>query len=218
MSELKDIYIIGAGGSGKEAADTIRSINKVKKQYNILGFIDASSSLIDTIINDIPVKGNEAYLKKVAEKSSEKVYSVISIGDPIVKKKIAEFMGEDVIWENIIHPTAVISDYAVFGEGILIQAQGFVGANAVIGDHVQVNAKSNVSHDSIIGSYSSIMCLCDITGNVTLGDEVYVASSVSVIPGITINKSAKIGAGATVMKDVPPGVTMHGYRAVEAKK
>ena len=37
-NDLRDIVIIGAGGFGREVADTISAINKVEKKYEILGF------------------------------------------------------------------------------------------------------------------------------------------------------------------------------------
>ena len=37
---MKDIIIVGAGGCGREVANWIEDINKEKKTWNILGFID----------------------------------------------------------------------------------------------------------------------------------------------------------------------------------
>lgn len=217
MSELKDIYIIGAGGSGREVADTIHAINSITPKYKIAGFIDSDISKHNEIINGIEVKGDFDYLARHYKNTNKKECAIISVGNPLLKEKIAFELNDYVEWENIIHPTVVLSDFAELGHGVLIQAQGFIGANVSIGNHVQVNAKSNVSHDSIVGDYASIMCLCDITGNVTIGSKAYIASSVSVIPGRIIGEMAKIGAGSTILKDVRPNVTMHGYMAMEAK-
>lgn len=48
---MKDIVIIGAGGFGREVAWLIDDINKNEPTWNLLGYVDDNSQLIDTSIN-----------------------------------------------------------------------------------------------------------------------------------------------------------------------
>ena len=61
--EPKEIFIIGAGGFGREVVDTIHEINKNSNKYNIAGFIDEDESIINTYIYDIKVIGNIDYFR-----------------------------------------------------------------------------------------------------------------------------------------------------------
>ena len=80
---MKDIIIVGAGGCGREVANWIEDINKEKKTWNILGFIDdnlnvscAVSSkykIVDSISNHIPRRNT---------------YYAMGIATPAVKKEI----------------------------------------------------------------------------------------------------------------------------------
>lgn len=215
MSSIKDIYIIGSGGFGRETVETIRDINKLKSTFRVVGYIDDDQDKWGKVYNDIKVLGGTKLLRDICKK--EKPCCVIAIANGDVKEKISKEFDGQVEWGNIIHPTVIISEYANIGVGNVFQPFVIIGPNTQIGDHILVNFKSNVSHDAIIGDYSSIMCLCDITGHVQIKEKVFVASRVSVIPGLVVGESAKLGAGAVIFKDVKPNVTMHGYMAVEAR-
>lgn len=47
--DLKDLYIIGAGGFGREVAWLVRRINTVTPTWTIKGFIDDNQSLWNTV-------------------------------------------------------------------------------------------------------------------------------------------------------------------------
>jgi acetyltransferase EpsM len=74
-----------------------------------------------------------------------------------------------------------------------------------------------VGHDAAIGDYVSVMGHCDITGYDVIGNGVYVATSVAIIPSVTVAEGAFIGAGSVVLKDVPEGAKMFGCPARRVK-
>ena len=43
---MKDLVIIGAGGFGREVADTVKRINDENSKYNLIGFIDDDESVV----------------------------------------------------------------------------------------------------------------------------------------------------------------------------
>ena len=45
---------------------------------------------------------------------------------------------------------------------------------------------------------------------ITVGDNVWIGTNVSVLPGVTIGKNTIIGAGSVVNKDIPDGVIAVG--------
>ena len=211
-SSIKNIVIIGAGGFGREVADTIRAINKVSREYNIIGFIDDDESLKGAVLNGIAVVGTGNELKRLAKE--ELLYAVIAIGAPKVKKVIAEKYNAYVRWETIIHPSAVISDYTKIGEGCIFQAHIFVGPNTKIGNHCMLNIGTSLGHDAVMGDYSSAMCQCDITGGVILEEGVYLGSGARIVPLKVIGSWAFLCAGSVVLDSIEAGAKVIGNPAL----
>lgn len=58
---MKKIYIIGAGGHGKVVLDILLKIKKIKKDFEITGFLD---DIKKEPIMGYPVIGNLATIKK----------------------------------------------------------------------------------------------------------------------------------------------------------
>jgi sugar O-acyltransferase (sialic acid O-acetyltransferase NeuD family) len=191
------VIIIGAGGFGREILDTIRSINKISLQYEIIGFIDNRVEK-STVINGLEVLGEEGDLGLYPDASL-----IIAIGDPHVRKRYFEQYRDRFNFPVITHPTAIVSDYAEIGQGCIIQAFCIVAANVSIGNCVAINARSGVGHDSKVGDYTAIQSFCDITGNNTVGSLCFFGTGVKLIPGLSIADESYLCAGAVIFKDIP---------------
>ena len=62
---MKDLYIIGAGGFGREVAWLVERINCVNPTWNLVGFIDDQEELWGTYEDGIEVLGSCEYLKSL---------------------------------------------------------------------------------------------------------------------------------------------------------
>jgi sugar O-acyltransferase (sialic acid O-acetyltransferase NeuD family) len=193
---MKKIIIIGAGGFGREILDTIYYINKSISKYEALGFIDNKIAK-GSLVNGLPVLGNENDLELYKEASL-----IIGIGDPHTRKRYFELYNDRFDFPVIVHPTAIISDYAVIGTGSLIQAFCIVAANSVLGNCVAVNARSGIGHDASVGDYTSIQSFCDITGNNSIGELCFLGTGVKLIPGLVIASESYLCAGTVIFKDI----------------
>jgi sugar O-acyltransferase (sialic acid O-acetyltransferase NeuD family) len=109
---------------------------------------------------------------------------------------------------SLIHPTAVIARTAHLGEGVVCCPYSIISADAVVGNFVTVNCFSGVGHDAIVGDYTTLSAHVDITGGVKCGHSVFFGTSAKVLPDISIGNSAKIGAGALIVRSVPDDSTM----------
>jgi len=67
----------------------------------------------------------------------------------------------------------------------------------------------------VIGKQPALLTHCPIKGAAPcrVGNFVYLAFGVSVLPGVTIGDYSVVGAGAVVTKDVPPGSVVAGNPA-----
>jgi len=129
-------------------------------------------------------------------------------------------IGENTnIWQFV-----VVLKGAVIGENCNICANCFIENDVIVGDNVTVKCGVQlwdgirVEDDVFIGP------------NVTFCNDKYprsgnknfellstvvkkgasIGANATILPGITIGEKAMVAAGATVTKDVPPGVTVKG--------
>jgi sugar O-acyltransferase (sialic acid O-acetyltransferase NeuD family) len=193
---MKKVIIIGAGGFGREILDTIYHINQISQTYEVIGFIDNKIAK-GNLVNGIPILGDDNNLKFYQDASL-----IIGIGDPNARKRYFELYKDRFDFPVIIHPTAIISNYALIGSGSIIQAFCIVAANSIIGNCVALNARSGVGHDAKIGDYTSIQSFCDVTGNNSVGELCFFGTGVKLIPGLVIASESYLCAGAVIFKDI----------------
>ena len=202
---MKQVVIIGAGGFGREVAETI------KQQYDIelIGFLDDEESLHGKYFNEVKVLGALNWIHTI----NYQPYFVCSIGNPKIKKEVcerAEKLGYKPI--TIIHPSARVYSN-IEGKGVIIQAGAIITVNVKIEDHVHINLNCSIGHDSVIGKYSTISPLVSISGNAKLGEGVFVGSNASVLPSVKVGDWSKIGAVACVKESCLPNRTYVGVPA-----
>lgn len=192
-----DVVIYGAGGLGREIYDTILSINQVCRTYNVKGFIDDNANL-PSLLNGLPLLGGANILGSLRKNTG----IVLAISDPTTRRHLHLSFCKDFTFLQIIHPTAIVSNFATLGDAVTIQANCIVAANATIGDGVLINAHSGVGHDAKVGNYCSIMSFCDLTGNSELGDRCFTGTGVKILPNVKIAAESYLGAGSVVFKNV----------------
>jgi len=209
---MKDIVIIGAGGFGREVAWLIEDINKVNREWNIIGFVDDNEKIKGTKINGYEVIGNVEWLR------DKELYIICAIGDTVVKKGIIQKFNESKCkFPRLIHPSAIYSNTVKIGEGSVICAGVIVTVNIQIGKHVIINLDSTVGHDCIIGDFSTIAPSVNVSGCVIVEESVNIGTGTAIIEGRHIGNNSVIGAGSVVVKDIPRNCTAVGSPAKPIK-
>jgi acetyltransferase-like isoleucine patch superfamily enzyme len=203
-----DVIIYGAGGLGREIYDTILSINSVENKFNVLGYIDDA---VDegVRLNNVPVLGGSLLIGEI----NQNIGIILGMADPNIRKMIHLKHRSFRLFPNVIHPTAIISDFAEIQEAILIQSNCIVAANSKIGNGVMMNAHSGVGHDVTVSEYCSIMSFCDLAGNSNLETLSFMGSGAKIIPSVSIGSESYICAGSVVFKNVPPKSKLMGNPA-----
>jgi len=209
---MKDMVIIGAGGFGREVAWLIEDINKEKELWNIIGFVDDNEDIQGTEINGYKVIGNIDWLK------NQRLNVVNAIGDSITRKKVVQRLeSTNNMYPNLIHPSVVYSDKVSFGEGNIICAGNILTVNIDLGKHVIINLDCTIGHDVVLGDYTTIFPSVNVSGFVNTGECVSVGTGSAIIQGIKIGENTIIGAGAIVVKNLPPNCTAIGSPAKPVK-
>ncbi len=102
--------------------------------------------------------------------------------------------------------------FANFNLTILDEAEVRIGDNAFIGPNVSIYTACHPLEASERNRY------VEWSEPVTIGDNVWIGGSATIIPGVTIGNNVVIAAGAVVTKDVPDNVVVAGNPARIIKK
>lgn len=195
---MKDIYIIGAGGCGREIAWLIERINNIKETWNIKGFIDDNEKILNKVIDGYEVVGDCNYLSEL-----NNVYAVCAIGNVNIRKTIINRLkGCKVLFATLIDPSVIMSERVNIGEGTIICARTFITVDITIGNHVIICGGSTLGHDDVIEDYVTVYPGANISGNVNVGECCEIGTGAHIIQGLNIVRESIIGAGAVVVKEV----------------
>ena len=98
-----------------------------------------------------------------------------------------------------IHPAATVGDQVVVDHGMGV----VVGETAEIGDRV------HMYHGVTLGGNSPD----PVKRHPTVEDDVTIGASATILGDVVVGEGARVGAGAVVTDDVPPGATVVGVPA-----
>jgi sugar O-acyltransferase (sialic acid O-acetyltransferase NeuD family) len=87
----------------------------------------------------------------------------------------------------IIHPSAVVSQFATVAAGAHIGAGALVNAAAAIGMGAVINTGAIVEHDARIGSGAHIAPGAAVLGDATVGDCAFIGSQALVVQGSNVS-------------------------------
>lgn len=116
--------------------------------------------------------------------------------------------------------------YCDYGKQIRVGKRFFANFNLTVLDEALVT----IGDDCFIGPNVSIYTACHSTDPVerntrrewaepvTIGDNVWIGGSVTILPGVTIGSNVTIGAGSVVTRDIPDDVVAVGNPCKVIKK
>lgn len=192
----KQLCIIGTGGCAREVYGYIVDIFKAENKHNDVVFLDKDKCVKD----DMSVMGCKVIKESAFD--TNKYVIVLGIGDSIIREKVVNKYPKETEYATIIHPTALISDWATIGKGAIITPNVVVNCNVTIGDFAHLNLQTNIGHDCKIGNFFTTAFSVNISGACTIGDGVYFGTNACVKQGVEICNNVIIGMGATVIKNI----------------
>ncbi len=205
---MKNLFIVGAGGFGREVYAWIKQHPEFNKSWTLAGFLDDNLEALKPFNNFASVA-----LLKNHQVLSSNVY-VCAFGLPLVKAKLlAPLIEQNAEFISFIHPTAVIGERVKLGRGVIVCPGASISVDISIGDFSMIGPNTTIGHDGTIGAWCTLCAQCDVTGRVTIGDGVFLGSRVSIIPSKKVGNKSILGAGSVVISDVPDGVTVVGNPA-----
>ncbi|WP_211842150.1 acetyltransferase [Pseudoalteromonas sp. NEC-BIFX-2020_015] len=207
----KTLAIVGASGHGKVIADIAELLGFTVEFYD-----DAYPT--KTHIEHWSINGTCADLIALNNTNSAPSDVVVAIGNNDIRlQKIQLLQQNNFNLITLIHPSAVISQYAVVAMGTVVFAGAVINAFAKIGVGCIINTAAVVEHDCIIDDFTHICPNVALAGGVTIGSKSWIGIGSQIKQLIVVGDNCMIGAGSTVIKNIPDNVIAFGSPAVLRK-
>lgn len=208
---MDKLFIIGAGGFGREVAWLVERINQIKPTWNLIGFVDDTKTQ-GSIVGGYPVLGDIGwYLEHYNNE-----FVVCAIGASKSRKEVVtKLIG--VKFATLIDPNVIMSERVKIGEGSIICAGTILTVDITLGSHTIINLDCTVGHDAILQDFVTLYPSVNISGNTLLEECVEMGTGSQIIQSITIGKNTIAGAGAVVVRDLPSDCTAVGIPAKPIK-
>ncbi len=216
MRKLRPLYIIGAGGFGREAAWLVERLNAVSPTWSFRGFIDDDDTLLNKEVDGYKVHSD----RDVLESEKEDVWCAIAIGDAYARKKRIERLKpfSNVHYPVLIDPDARISNRVRIGDGTIICAGTTVTVDVEIGKHNIINLDCTVGHDAKLDDYVTLYPNVNVSGAVKIGECSEIGVGSKIIQGLEIGSGVVVGANSGVFRDIQDYATALGNPARVMKK
>lgn len=211
------IIIMGGGGVAREVHDVLEAINhsslrtEGELRFDFLGFIAPEDSHSHLLASRGPLLGSDEALTSLPEGTRY----VVGVGTGSIRKKLAALAdAAGLRAATLIHPSAVVGSHGnAFGVGTVLCALSSITTDVSVGSHTFIDRNVTVGHDSKLNDYVSVYPSASISGSVTIGEGSTIGTGARIIQGLSIGSNAFVGAGAVVVQDVPPAVTVVGVPA-----
>ena len=208
---MKRLLIFGAGGHAKVAFDCAVCMQKY--------------STIDFMVDGDLTGGIEGHaLLSFRDSSTENIKNaydevIVAIGDNRVRlKKSCDFLREGIILATLIHPSAIVSQYANVGVGTVVFAQSVINPFARVGNACIINTAAVVEHDCILQDGVHISPGVLMGGNVRIGETSWLCIGSRISNDVEIGSRVVVAAGSVVLHSTPNDVMVAGIPAVIRKK
>ncbi len=206
---VKDLYIVGAGGFGREMLGWVRQHPDCGRLWQPAGFVDDNPRALDGFAVDLAVSGTPETVPVTGN-----TLFVCALGRPAVKRRIIGILrGRGAEFLTFIHPSSVVGERVRLGEGTVFCPGVILTSDIEIGEFVLFNCGASAGHDTVVGAFASVSGHVDLTSRTRIGQDVFVGSHAVIIPGVNVGQGAVIGAGAVVVAPVKPGLTVFGNPA-----
>ena len=205
---MRNLFIVGAGGFGREAVWTVERINAALQQpaWNVIGFADDDPAKAFGNFEGYPLLGSV----EKASKDHPGASVFIAVGDNAVRRKIyRQLRGHD--FPALIDPSSQVSPTTEFKHGTFIACEAVVSVGTEIGKFVIINARAGVGHDSTVGDFSNIAPGVSLSGHTVIGEDVMMGTNSCTAPGMTVGDGATVVCGTPVLKNVAPGTTLSPF-------
>ena len=198
-------------GCTQQPIKIVSRLRRITKQdIEIMGFLDSDKSKQGSNYMGFPVLGT---LEQVKEWKDQAMFCNCVTRTTEDRKSITDgILSQGGNLFSLIDPEVDLELVKV-GNGVYIQEAVYIQAGCEIGDNVSIHMGSMLGHGCKIGNDSMLTFAVNISGGVQIGEGVAVYTGANLVGNIKIGDWSIIGAGSTVLNDIPNWVLALGTPA-----
>lgn len=210
LKQTDKFVIYGAGGFAREVLSMIyRDVfdldaSKLREQFH--GFVSKE-------------QGDLSGFPVLDEKTVDNMnyVPIVAVGSPRLRKKIVEQLGlSRDKFPTLISKTARVGMNVVLGNGVIVCDNSILTCDIKLLDFVNLNLATTVGHDVCMQEFATTAPGVHISGNVKIGEEVYLGTGSTTVEKLSVADKTIIGAGAVIVKTITdPEKTWAGVPAKE---
>jgi len=205
---MKKCIVYGAGTYGQIYAKYLED------EYFIHGYIDDNPTLIGQTINGIKVLGNRIYSIELL-KANPDLDIFVPIGDNNLRHKLMCIYNElGFNTPSFIHKNANIDNSVEIGNGVYVLPGTNIMPFTKILDYTMISMGVNIAHHTLIEEGCFFSLGTNIGASINIRHKAYIGIAATLMTGVKeIGANSLIGAGSTVIRDVPENAVMIGSPA-----
>lgn len=184
--------VVGGGGHAKVVIAAMEAMGEAPDAV-----LDDNPSRWGTDLLGVPIVGGLAELAAWPE-----ARAVLAIGNNARRKQIAE-SHPHVAWITVVHPSAIVHRSARLGAGAVVIWRAVIEPDVVVGAHAIINSGAVVCHDSVVGDYAHVSVTSTMAGGARIDEGAFLGMNAGVIGGACVGAWSTVGAGGSVVRDVP---------------
>jgi len=205
---VRRLFIVGAGGFGRELESWLDRIPEPQRDWRIQGYLDDDPRALNGYPSDYAVVGDLAY-----SHFCDSDLAILAIASPPVKRAVVSKLNQQVEFLTFVPPGTLIGKSVKIGKGTVVGLDCMLTTNVQIGEFVTINSHCSIGHDVQIDSYASLMGNVMVSGKCRIGTAAIIGTGSTLVPARRIGESAVIAACAGVFRHVSPHTTVVGNPA-----
>jgi sugar O-acyltransferase (sialic acid O-acetyltransferase NeuD family) len=206
-----DLYIYGAGGTGRELLDIANRKNLNSHSWGNIYFIDDFGDQKDLL-------GTSIFRLDDVKQKHDLSEIIIAVGEPQQRGRLFDIAFKSGFrFGRLINSEELNSSSVEIDEGVVIYPNSVVSNRSKLKKNVMIQFNTVVGHDIEIGEHSVISSGVVIGGNVAIGERVFIGMGACIKEGVKIGSNSIVGMGSVVYNDIPDGVIALGNPARVAR-
>ncbi len=193
---MKKIYIFSAGPAGREIFDLVQNINKIKKVWKVVSYIDKSKVLQKRKLDGLKV------IDPSKIEGNKKIYGICGLMNPNIRQKIyeKEILKKKFKIPNLIHPSVSLPGNFKMGKGNIIFNNVHISYDVRLKNFSLISSFSDIGHNTKAENYLTIMPSTVIGGNCVIGNNVLIGSNATILQNLKIEDKNLIGSNSLISK------------------
>ncbi len=201
---MRDLVLFG--GAHAFAVKTVLAINRESPTFNLVGFLDDDEEKIGSSLVGYPILGSRNLLPELVEAGT--VFFNNVMGHWSSRRSVSQLLddhGCEIV--SLVDPRidVLALDH---DEGVFIGAFANFGHSARIGRHSVIMQSVVLGDETVIGDNVFVANLAGVGSRTVVGADSFIGPNSITVPDLSIGARAVVGAGATVVRDVPDDVAV----------